>query len=246
VSGPVAGPSASPAPPWDLRLGRWQDALADVEMVDAIVTDPPYSARTHAAQHSDHVAASAGFSDLEYSAWGGDDVRALVSSWAARVRGWWVVMSDHALQREWEEALEGAGLYVFAPIPQVTRNRSVRLAGDGPATWTCWITVARPRTRAMSSWGALPGAYVDDVGRRTARVVRGGKEPDTMRALIRDYTRPGDLVCDPCAGGATTLLAASMEGRRSIGAEMDPVTHAKALRRLQGGYTPDLFGAVAP
>ena len=62
-----------------------------------------------------------------------------------------------------------------------------------------------------------------------------------MRALVRDYTRPGDLVCDPCAGGATTLLAAAIEGRRAIGAELDPSTHAKAMRRIARGYTPDLF-----
>ncbi len=31
----------------DLRLGRWQEALADVGEVDAVITDPPYSARTH-------------------------------------------------------------------------------------------------------------------------------------------------------------------------------------------------------
>lgn len=228
----------------DLRLGRWQDALADVEMVDAVITDPPYSARTHAAQRSDQVAASKSFKQLEYAHWTDADVRELVASLAPRCRGWWVVMSDHALQLSWEAALEDAGLYVFAPIPQVTVNRSVRLAGDGPATWTTWITVARPRSREFASWGALRGAYIDDVGARSARLVRGGKEPHTMRALVRDYTKPGDLVCDPCAGGATTLLAAVTEGRRAVGSEMDPETYAKAKARLARGYTPDLFAGL--
>jgi DNA modification methylase len=49
-----------------------------------------------------------------------------------------------------------------------------------------------------------------------------------MRALVRDYSRPGDLIVDPCMGSATTILAAVIEGRRAIGAEMDP----KTLRRL--------------
>jgi site-specific DNA-methyltransferase (adenine-specific) len=65
-----------------------------------------------------------------------------------------------------------------------------------------------------------------------------------MRAIIRDYTRPGDLIVDPCAGGATTLLAAAIEGRRCIGSEMDPETYAKAVRRLEAGWTPDLFGGA--
>jgi 23S rRNA G2445 N2-methylase RlmL len=30
-----------------LHLGRWQEALAGVDAVDAIITDPPYGAKTH-------------------------------------------------------------------------------------------------------------------------------------------------------------------------------------------------------
>jgi DNA modification methylase len=56
-----------------------------------------------------------------------------------------------------------------------------------------------------------------------------------MRSIVRDYSRPGDLICDPCAGGATTLIAAQLEGRDSIGSEMDPQTHARAMRRIQYG-----------
>jgi 23S rRNA G2445 N2-methylase RlmL len=37
--------------PWDLRLGRWQDVLADVTECDAVITDPPYGERTHSGQH---------------------------------------------------------------------------------------------------------------------------------------------------------------------------------------------------
>ena len=66
-----------------------------------------------------------------------------------------------------------------------------------------------------------------------------------MRAIVRDYSEPGDLVCDPCAGGGTTLLAAVIEGRRAIGAERDPDTFAKAVARLRRGYTPCFdFGAA--
>ena len=90
--------------------------------------------------------------------------------------------------------------------------------------------VARPRTRKFSTWGALPGWY--KVGtERNGHI--GGKPLDLMQALVRDYSRPGDLVCDPCAGGGTTLLAAVQTGRRAVGSELDPITHAKATKRLQ-------------
>jgi site-specific DNA-methyltransferase (adenine-specific) len=62
-----------------------------------------------------------------------------------------------------------------------------------------------------------------------------------MRAIIRDYTRPGDLIVDPFAGSGTTLLAARLEGRRAIGAELDPKTFALAVKRLSTPWTPRLF-----
>jgi hypothetical protein len=98
----------------------------------------------------------------------------------------------------------------------------------------------------MQRWGALVGAYVVPMGQtrrgaREGKAVIGGKPLWLMRAIIRDYTKPGDLVCDPFSGGGTTLLAAAMEGRRAIGAEMDPKTHALATERLAKGYTKPMF-----
>jgi site-specific DNA-methyltransferase (adenine-specific) len=69
----------------------------------------------------------------------------------------------------------------------------------------------------------------------------GGKPLWLMRSLVRDYTRPGDVVLDPCAGSGTTLLAAVIEGRRAIGAECDEETYESAVRRLRRGYTPVMF-----
>ncbi|MEM9073924.1 MAG: DNA methyltransferase [Myxococcota bacterium] len=73
----------------------------------------------------------------------------------------------------------------------------------------------------------------------------GGKLMAPMRLLVRDYSELDDLICDPCAGGGTTLLAAAIEGRRAIGAELDPATFEKAVARLSKGYTPSIFQAVS-
>lgn len=43
-----------------------------------------------------------------------------------------------------------------------------------------------------------------------------------VRALVRTYTKPHDLVVDPFAGGGTTLRVAHALGRRSIGYDIDP------------------------
>lgn len=111
------------------------------------------------------------------------------------------------------------------------------MSGDGPASWAVYLMVARPRSREFLEygWGSPDGFYPSRVENQI-RITAGAKPLELMRRIVRDYTKPGDLVCDPCAGGATTLLAARVEGRDSIGAEQDPVTHAKALERLAGTY----------
>jgi site-specific DNA-methyltransferase (adenine-specific) len=235
-------------PGWDLHGGRWQSALSHVGMVDALITDCPYSERTHVAYRA---MAEVGRREINYERWSPDDVDAFVAAWAPRTRGWFVSITDHILAPAWERALEAAGRYTFSPIACMEPGARVRLSGDGPCQWSTWAVVARPKTREAQKWGALPGGYVipaADGWRGGARNgVMGSKPLWLMRSLVRDYSRPGDLIADPCAGGGTTLLAALMEGRRAVGSEMDPTHFEIARKRLARGFTPPLqFGESRP
>lgn len=242
-------PSVVPAehgPGWELRCGPWQQALADVEMVDAVICDPPYSARTHdghngAEEQMRSVTGQATIARIEYASWGSCDVFDFVESWAPRCAGWLAALTSDDLAPAWRLAFTASGFLSFAPIPVIQKRP--RLLGDGPSSWTVWLMVARPRTRAMATWGCLPGAYEAPTER--LGIVAGAKPIGLMRAIVRDYSRPGDLVVDPCAGGGTTLLAAAMEGRHGLGAELDPATFAKAAARLRAGIQPDIFGGAA-
>ena len=238
-----------------IHLGRWQDALAHVDAVDAIICDPPYGARTHeghfsgCSTESDESVARLGYDDkrkrrrpIAYAGFTVDDVRAFVASWMPRCCGWFVAMTSHDLVSAYTDALEMAGRYVFAPLPFVEPGKCPRLTGDGPASWTCWIVVARPKSKRFQGWGSLDGAYVFPKGTvEQIREVVGGKPIDLMRAIVRDYSRPGDLVCDPFVGSGTTALACAIEGRRFIGAEEKPEHHAIATKRLSRGFTRDMF-----
>jgi 23S rRNA G2445 N2-methylase RlmL len=228
-----------------IRLGRWQDVLADVDMVDAVICDPPYGAKTHDAH--DHAVRSTRLrpqdvaSDrrsISYESFTNDDVNEFISSWAPRTRGWMACMTSHDLCEAYTEAMEAAGRYVFAPLPFFSPGSRVRLSGDGPSSWTCWIVVSRPRCMPFAKWGTLPGGYA---GPSPSCEVVGGKPLWLMQAIVRDYTRPGELVCDPFVGSGTTAVAALSEGRRFIGAEAMPEHHAIATCRLAGGFTPSMF-----
>jgi len=228
----------------DLRCGQWQDVLADVGEVDAVICDPPYGARTHRGHNSaaDQVRSLTGQktrTDLHYAHWTPDDVRAFVAHWAPRCTGWMACMTSDDLIPVWREAYVAAGRLDFAPVGVLTYHP--RLTGDGPGSGLVYLMVSRPRTRKFrGGWSNPPwyGPYYP----ATERQHIGGKPLDLMRKIVADYSREGDLICDPCAGWATTLVAAYDLGRRAVGAECDPVTYAKALERVsRAASQPSLF-----
>jgi len=231
---------------------HWKDLAQlvrdTVGQVDALIVDAPYSERTHGGQrhgrrpeqrNSDGEWVSA--RGLGYESWSQNDVYEFVGSWGPLVRGWVVSITDHRLAPAWETALARDERYVFAPIPIVQIGMNVRLAGDGPSSWTCWAVVARPKCLPYCKWGTLPGAYVgnpfeEGENHLTAsrkRLVVGGKPFWLMDRLVEDYTRDGDLVCDPCCGAGTTLLAAKLLGRRYIGGDIDEKHAELARERLR-------------
>src|SRR5260221_3905708 len=68
-----------------------------------------------------------------------------------------------------------------------------------------------------------------------------------FKAVMEDFGKPGDLVCDPFVGGGTTALAAYSAHRRFIGGGKKPGWGAKAqgrleeTRRLPGPYAEVAF-----
>lgn len=209
----------------------WQQ-LAEIVRAEggcsAVIVDAPYAGAVHSG-HDHGVretrirpqdAAEYGASDrrtLDYTAWTDNEVCSFVSAWAPLTRGWLVSLTDDRLFQSWRAAMDDADRVTFQDLPILIRGMTVRLAGDGPSSWAIHCAVSRPRSREFATWGTLDGGYV---GPSERQAVVGGKPLWLMRALVRDYTRPGDLIVDPCCGAGTTLLAARLEGRRAIGGDI--------------------------
>ena len=239
-----------------IHLSPWQTAPWP-EQVDCIITDPPYSERTHSGNNggrrekrdaSRDKAGSAPIRQLDYSSLSPADVREWAAAWAPRVRYWMAVFTDSELIHEWRNAMNANGLYAFAPVPCTIVGMTCRLAGDGPSSWAVYLMVGR--TKRAAKWGTLPGGYwvnqSNEWGDRGyfqpgkgARI--GGKPLPLMQQIIRDYSRPGMLVADPCAGHGTTLVAAKGAGRLVWGAECDPAAHRAACERLDAVQVPTLI-----
>lgn len=240
----------------DLRLGRWQEVLADVVQCDVLMYDAPYTSRVmmgyrsgSAVKRNDRTLARK--PTIPYAAITPADIRALADL-AVRLRPRFIVaFNDHIGWRWLERAHARRGFYTFSPVVWHRKGAPPRFQGDGPADDCEYIMVARPRGKHYV--GSLPGFYETNiVSQGVARLSRGeglglvGQKPlALMRALVRDYTSPGDLIIDPFCGTGTTALAAVLERRRCITAEVDPETHAKARARFDMGHTPDMFAGAA-
>lgn len=227
------------APGLTLHRGDWRDVLPE-QTCDAVIFDPPYGARTHAAEvnsRSDgHVQEGL---HPEYDAWTAVDVSQFVTSWSPRTRGWMISLTSHDLIPAWESAYDAVGRYCFAPVPCVMRGMSVRLLNDGPSSWAVYAIVARPRAKEFMNTGVRPGAYTGPAG--TEAGGGRGKPAWLMNALVRDYTKPGDLVCDPLAGWGATLSSALSLGRNAIGSEVNVDAYTEAIRRLRRPLQIDLL-----
>lgn len=214
------------------------------ESVNAVLVDPPYSERTHKGHDSAGGYDGADRKKLGYGAWTQEHVDLYVPEFCRVASGWVVVMTDDVLAGPIGDAMRKCGRYVFAPLPFYSPGSRVRLTGDGPSSWTIWIVVAR--TKKQVRWGTLPGGYLADGPLWRNSEHMGGKPTKLMRELVKDYTRPGDLVLDCFAGAHTTALACLYEGRRCLSVEMEEKhceTGRKRITKLRSRdclvpYTP--------
>ena len=230
---------------------HWRDLAEHVRrtvgQVDALITDCPYSERTHSGHDEQSASVSeSGAGDrrsINYSPWTPADVADFVGAWAPLVRNWFVSITDEDLRGPWRTEMERAGLLAFARVPAIETGATVRFNGDGSPNWTTDVVAARTRDpRHQGMW--RPRAYY--LVTREPKPVVGGKPLRLMEEIVESYTRPGDLVCDPCMGAGTTLLAAKLLGRQYIGGDLDAAHVEIARERLRDlPAAPDKRGTMA-
>jgi site-specific DNA-methyltransferase (adenine-specific) len=222
-----------------LYLGDCLEILPTLK-ADAIITDPPYSERTHKVQCVGEQRDGLERRALDYAAWTAAKVDAFIERAVVACNGWIACMCDDVLAPAYDASLRCRGRYVFAPLPYFAPGSRVRLSGDGPSSWTIWMVVAR--TKAQHKWGTLPGGYLRQPG-WDAPEKQGGKPVKLMAEIVGDYSREGQIVCDPCMGRATTAIAALTLGRQFIGIEQDPEEFERACARLRDHHKQqNIFG----
>jgi ParB-like chromosome segregation protein Spo0J len=125
-------------------------------------------------------------------------------------------------------------------LPDVLRQ----LEGYRPYRWTMAVVGTRIQAsharKVAQQWKPIliygSGPRINDVIRyETSEHVKHhehGQDSAVFAQLIERLTKPGSLVVDPFAGSGTTLVAAQLTGRRSIGCDVDPAAVSTARGRL--------------
>lgn len=220
-----------------LYHGDCRDVLADMagESVAAVLTDPPYTQRTHSKARTPEREGVTAFAAIDDR-----DLREILRDCGHVSAGWVVATLDYRHAVEFE-ANPPKHLKVMRLGVWVKTNPTPQLTGDRPAQgWESIAYMHRDDRRSKWNGGGSHGNYVAPIpppeGHPTAKPL------PLVAQWVRWFTAPGDTVLDPFAGSGTTLRAAKDEGRKAIGVELDERYCEVIARRLS---QETLFGGVA-
>jgi ubiquinone/menaquinone biosynthesis C-methylase UbiE len=101
------------------------------------------------------------------------------------------------------------------PVPEAPVVRRWEPEGEPDTDTTVWSFPQR------GSWAVHSPEY------------RGNWSPYVPRAIIKRYSRSGQTVCDPFAGGGTTLIECWLLGRNGVGFDASPHAVAFAAQRVK-------------
>lgn len=222
-----------------VHFGRWQDVLPDCEF-DSLITDPPYLGARGESWESNRVPLAVPYPPITE-----DDLRAVVRELGSRACKWLVIFNDFPGVLVLRDEMIKTG-WVVGPQPVVWAKPRGAYVPNGtacsPAKSVEFLAVGRRKT--VRDMKQRPGHYVSPSYSPAQKIFRtGGKPPHLMRAIVSDYSEPGDVVCDPFLGAGTTGVACRDLGRGFFGSECDRGTFETAKKRITAPYTPLLFPA---
>jgi len=222
-----------------LYLGDCRDVVAGMgdESVDAVITDPPYTERTHTKARTPDRQGVTAFASIT-----DEDLTEILAALGRVSRGWVVSTLDYRHAVAYDIA-PPPGLKVQRLGVWVKTNPTPQLSGDRPAQgWESIAYMHRSDRRSRWNGGGAHGNFVSPIpppeGHPTAKPL------GMVSAWVQRFTNPGDTILDPFAGSGTTLRAALDNGRRAIGVELDERYCEVIARRLSQGVL-DLTGGAA-
>jgi DNA modification methylase len=211
--------------------GDCLDVLPQLEAVDHVITDPPYSDASHAMHEAGRewgdsidgqTRARLGFVGTTPAA-----LRALFG--LMTVRRWAVFTMDEPITAALRIEPPEGWRYVRTGI-WLKPGAAPQFTGDRPGMgYEPIVIMHRSGERSRWNGGGKHGIWTQPPPH--------GEHPTQKplalyRSFVEDFTDPGDLILDPFMGSGTTLRAAKDLGRRAIGIEINEAYCEIAAKRL--------------
>lgn len=209
-----------------------REILPELEKVDLVLTDPPYSEHVHAKHWVGASAVNDGFraSFCRNKALGfealDDETRLFVAKECARlISRWFLAFCNVEMVSEWARDLGIAQLEYVRTCSWVKLNAAPQFTGDRPAPGFECIVCAHPSGRKRWNGGGRQGVFTHPIelnrGGKNGRLHTAQKPLSLMVELVALFSEPGESILDPFMGSGTTLRAAKDLGRRAIGIEIE-------------------------
>ena len=220
--------------------GDCREIMANLEAVDHMITDPPYSAHTHAKQwigsaltDDGKPRVSTAFKELGFDALT-PEIRHDVCREAFRlVARWSMAFCDLESIWHWREDMRGAGLDYVRTCIWDKVDSAPQFTGDRPASAAEAIVVAHKRGKKEWNGGGGRNVFCHATNAEKGAKPHPSTKPEPLMAeLIGLFTDAGDLILDPFAGSGSTAVAAKRLGRRCILIEQQEQYCEVAARRL--------------
>lgn len=184
---------------------------------DHVMTDPPYSPRTHAGARTTTDAPGLEVVPLvDFAPLDGETFLGFCRQ-CVRVSKRWVIMFC-----DWRHAAlaEDAGLPVIRLGVWVKPDAAPQFSGDRPGVgWEAVMILHRPGRKRWKG-GGHHAVWVRNVERGSGHPTQ--KPVRLLREWVRLFTSPGERILDPYGGSGTTGVAAVAEGRSATVIEVDP------------------------
>lgn len=222
--------------------GDCREVLAGMEdrSVNAVITDPPYTERTHKGAKS-NAGKGHGARAINFVSITDDDLTSVIAELGRVTSGWVVASLDyrHAVQYD---VTPPPGLRVPRVGVWMKTNPMPSISADRPAQgWEAICYMHRDDEKLKWNGGGRAGNYYLPVeqgqGHPTAKPLV------MVQDFVRRFTNHGDTILDPFAGSGTTLRAAVNEGRKAIGVELDE-RYCEVIAKRLDQYALD-FGGVS-
>lgn len=243
--------------------GRYQDVLPELQPVQHVIADPPYSEHVHGAARSRRMVSANNRGgrygadlrrnvDLGFDHLSVEDRAFLADQFARLAQRWVLVFSDTESAHFWAGDLEEAGLDYVRTGAWIKVGSTPQFSGDRPATGFEAITIAHPSGRKRWNGGGKHAVWTHAIvlnRSRSAHPLDGRlhttqKPLPLMAELVEQFTDPGETILDATAGSGTTGVAAKQAGRKAILVEQSE-EHCETMARRLERVMPPMFAVAS-